>query len=117
MVTGSAALLLQAFGGTYATDKGAASGNAFGNGLKPVEVKALLMNNAETNIINNPLTGELAPITRIGGGEVRVDRAFSAPIAAWDKDVPTGALGFGFVSTPCKAITCTSSSRRRIGEH
>ena len=55
------------------------------------------MNNAETNIVNDPLTGALASITRIGGGEVRVNQALDAPIAAWDSDVPTGALGFGFV--------------------
>ena len=37
------------------------------------------MNTAETNILTNPATqpGVLAPITRIGGGEVRVDRALA----------------------------------------
>jgi subtilisin family serine protease len=97
MVSGSAALVLQAYGGTKATVNGTPPGKAFGHGLSPVEVKALLMNNGETNIVNDPLTGALAPITRIGGGEVRVDRAIAAPIAAWDKDVPSGALSFGFV--------------------
>jgi hypothetical protein len=79
MVAGSAALLLQA-----------------APGLSPAEVKARLMNNGETNIDTDPFTG-LAPITRIGGGEVRVDRAVGAPAAAWDEDVPQGALSFGFV--------------------
>ncbi|MDH4101783.1 MAG: S8 family serine peptidase [Thermoleophilia bacterium] len=97
MVTGSAALLLEGFGGVKTTAKGTASGKAIGLGLKPIEVKALLMNNAETNIISNPLTGALAEITRIGGGEVRVNQAFDAPVAAWDDGAPTGALGFGFV--------------------
>lgn len=109
MVSGSAALILQGYGGTFATDKGTASGNAFGNGLKPIEVKALLMNNGETNIINDALLGTLAPITRIGGGEVRVDRALSAPVVAFDKDVPSGALSFGFVDVADNTVTLTKT--------
>jgi subtilisin family serine protease len=97
MVTGSAALLLEGFGGVKTTAKGTAAGKAIGLGLKPVEVKALLMNNADPNIISNPLTGSLAEITRIGGGEVRANWALDAPVAAWDDSAPTGALGFGFV--------------------
>lgn len=109
MVTGSAALLLEGFGGTQTSGKGAPPGNAFGHGLKPIELKALLMNNAETNIINDPLTGALAPITRIGGGEVRVDVSLAAPVAAWDKDVATGALGFGFVDVADNVVTLTKT--------
>jgi len=97
MVTGSAALLLEGFGGVKTTAKGSPPGNAIGLGLKPLEVKALLMNNAETNIVSNPLTGALAEITRIGSGEVRANWALDAPVAAWADDAPTGALGFGFV--------------------
>src|SRR5690606_19106352 len=55
MVAGSAALLLQ-------TD----------TSLSPLDLKARLMNTAETNILNSG-GGPLAPISRIGGGEVRVD--------------------------------------------
>jgi subtilisin family serine protease len=105
MVAGSAALVLQAYGGSKATAKGRPSGNALGLGLTPLEVKALLMNNGFRDVKNNPVTGELAPITRIGGGEVRVDRAVAAPIVAWDKDVPTGALGFGFVDVADHFVT------------
>ncbi len=78
MVSGSAALLLQA-----------------NPNLSPLEVKAMLMNNGETGIDTDPFTG-LAPITRIGGGEVRVDRALGAPAAAWDEQYAQGALSFGF---------------------
>ena len=113
MVTGAAALLLEGFGGAKTTGNGTAAGNALGLGLKPIEVKALLMNNGETNIVGNPLTGALAPITRIGGGEVRVDRALSAPIVAWDKDVPTGALGFGFVDVADGVVTLTKTVQIR----
>ena len=97
MVSGSAALLLEGYGGVKTTPGGRPPGQAIGHGLTPVEVKALLMNNAETNIVSDALTGALAEITRIGGGEVRVNRALDAPVAAWDADVPTGALAFGFV--------------------
>jgi hypothetical protein len=76
-------------------------------------VKALLMNNGFTGVINDPLTGALAPITRIGGGEVRVDQALYAPAAAWDNDVPTGALGFGFVSVADNIVTLTKTVRIR----
>lgn len=98
MVTGSAALVLEATGGAQGNPRGRPPGNAFGLGLTPLEVKALLMNNAETGIVSNPLTGALAEITRIGGGEVRVDRAVDAEVAAWaDDGSVTAALGFGFV--------------------
>jgi minor extracellular serine protease Vpr len=112
MVAGSAALLLEAFGGTKATAKGTPPGRAVGVGLRPVELKARLMNNAETNIVNDPLTGALAPISRIGGGEVRVDRALAAPIAAWDNDRPQGGLSFGFVDVT-DSVTITRTVRVR----
>ncbi len=91
MVAGSAALVLQAYGGTKATPNGTPPGNAIGHGLSPLEVKALLRTPG-INIVNDPLTGRW-PRSPDGGGEVRVDRALTAPIAAWDKDVPAGALG------------------------
>ena len=65
----------------------------------PLELKAVLMNTAETDIMNKPVAfgGYIAPVTRIGGGEVRVDRAYHSPIAAYVASDLTGALGFGFV--------------------
>jgi minor extracellular serine protease Vpr len=113
MVAGSAALLLEGFGGAKATANGTPPGLAIGHGLSPIEVKALLMNNGETNIINDALTGALAPITRIGGGEVRVDRALAAPVAAWDNDVPSGSLSFGFVDVADDVVTLTKTVRIR----
>jgi minor extracellular serine protease Vpr len=113
MVTGSAALVLEATGGTKATAKGTAPGRAVGLGLTPVELKARLMNTGETDIVNDPLTGALAPITRIGGGEVRVDRAVSATAAAWDADVPSGSLSFGFVDVADGTVTLTKTVRIR----
>jgi subtilisin family serine protease len=116
MVTGSAALLLEGFGGVKTTAKGTASGKAIGLGLRPIEAKALLMNNAETNIISNPQTGSLAEITRIGGGEVRANWALDAPVAAWAEDAPTGALGFGFVDVT-SSVTLKKTVRIRNYEN
>jgi hypothetical protein len=83
MVAGSAALVIDKF-----------------HGITPAEVKARLMNTGETNILINPvgLPGVLAPITRIGGGEVRVDKAIATKTAAWDKASLTGSLSFGYAA-------------------
>ena len=87
MISGSAAILKGAF-----------------PSRSPSEIKSLLMNTAETNIKTNPLTlgSELAPITRIGGGEVRVNAALNSTTAAWDDQAETGSLSFGYLasSTP-----------------
>jgi subtilisin family serine protease len=69
MVSGAAALVLQAHPALP------------GERLSPLEIKALLMNNADIQVLNKA-GGALAPISRIGGGEVRVDRAVAAPAAA-----------------------------------
>ncbi len=83
MVSGAAALMVQAF-----------------PKRDPIEIKALLMNTGETNIGINPvgLPGYLAPITRIGGGEVRVDKALMSTTSAWDMKDETGSLSFGYQS-------------------
>src|SRR5207253_3311900 len=66
----------------------------------PFEIKSLLMNTAETNIETNPMfSSDLAPITRIGGGEVRVNAALNSTTAAWDEKADTGSLSFGYLAT------------------
>jgi subtilisin family serine protease len=105
MITGSAALLLSAY-----------------PDLSPLELKARLMNTAETHILNLPveLGGDLAAITRIGGGEVRVDRAYLSPTAAWDTHAPSGSLSFGFhdvtdaVTTLTRNVTVRNYSSNAI---
>lgn len=94
MVSGSAALLLSAE-----------------SGLGPAEVKARLVNTADTDIDTTPTTG-LAPITRIGGGEVRADRAFNSAAAAWDDDTDSPALSFGFVD-----VTGSSTMTKTVEVH
>jgi len=95
MVAGSAALLLDAQ-----------------PWLSPLEAKAKLMNTGETDIDTDPYTG-LAPITRIGGGEVRVDRAIGAPAAAWDDNGTQGALSFGFVDVSKDTVNLFKTVRVR----
>lgn len=83
MVAGSAALLLEA--------RPHAS---------PTEIKSRLMNNAETQILTAPniFPGELAPATRIGAGEVRVDRALASKTAAWVRDDESAAVSLGYAA-------------------
>jgi hypothetical protein len=90
-----------AFGGTSGASPMVAGSAALLMELHPdrswAEIKALLMNTAETEIYNGaPGLGiGLAPISRIGGGEVRVDRAAGAEAAAW-VDAATGEVGLAF---------------------
>lgn len=80
MVSGAVALLLQA----HPT-------------RSPEQIKAMLMNSAETVVYTNPalLPGGLAPITRIGGGELRVDRALNQTTIAWNRETRSASLSFG----------------------
>jgi len=94
MVAGSVALLVQ----------------AYPNRL-PAEIKSLLMNTAETDIQTDPALqpGVLAPITRIGGGEVRVKDALDSKTAAWDAEDFTGSLSFGY-----RALSENTAFRKRV---
>jgi subtilisin family serine protease len=89
MIAGSAALLVDAF-----------------PHRSPSQLKSVLMNTAETEIYNNAanMPGYLAPITRIGGGEVRVDRALKSPAAAWDRKSASGAISFGLLDVTDKTV-------------
>ncbi|MEI7768766.1 MAG: S8 family serine peptidase [Chloroflexales bacterium] len=80
--------------------------------LAPREVKARLMNTAETTVYTNPATqpGVLAPITRIGNGEVRVDRALAAGAAAFELNGAGASLSFGLVNVS----RATMSVRRTV---
>jgi hypothetical protein len=80
MVAGAAALLLQAH-----------------PNRSPSQIKAMLMNSAETVVYTNQalLPGGLAPITRIGAGELRVDRAIGRNVVAYNRETNSAALSFG----------------------
>lgn len=98
MVSGAAALLLQAF-----------------PTLAPYEIKARLMNTAERNILNNPVSPQpevLAPITRIGAGEVRVDRARATESIAYERDSKIASLSFGY--RPVNGASAVTTFRKNI---
>jgi minor extracellular serine protease Vpr len=98
MVAGAAALMIQSF-----------------PALSTAEIKARLMNSAEVNIFTNPATqpGVLAPITRIGGGELRVNKAHDVQTAAWDEADPFAvSVSFGDFRT-----TGVTTRQKRIAVH
>jgi minor extracellular serine protease Vpr len=96
MVAGAAALLIEAF-----PDR------------SPERIKAMLMNSAETVVYTNPalIPGELAPISRIGAGELRVDRAIALTSLAWNKSQKAAALSFGALEVDRKTTTSTLTLR------
>lgn len=66
--------------------------------LTPLDIKARLMETTNTNVFNNAATmpGVLAPMSRAGGGELRVDHTFAGSTAAWDASDPLAvSLSFG----------------------
>ena len=92
MVSGAAALLIQHFNINLGKD------------FSPTEIKALMMNHANPNIALNQLTGELAPVSRIGGGQVSVGNAANWKLLAYDMTagvdplMRTGGLSLGYVT-------------------
>jgi minor extracellular serine protease Vpr len=85
VVAGAAALLLQAH-----------------PDFNPMQIKALLMNSAftqvDTHSAQNP--GERAPISRVGAGELRVNKAAKLGSLAWEPLSSAAALSFGMVDVP-----------------
>ena len=102
MVAGAAALLVQAF-----------------PTLAPEQIKALLMNSAETNVYNNSalLPGQLAPITRIGSGEVRVDRALALTSLARERQSKSAALSFGFQNVVALSVLVKTLQVENLGDN
>ncbi|WP_341891827.1 S8 family serine peptidase [Variovorax sp. YR752] len=102
MVSGGAALLLQAF-----------------PNRKPEQIKAMLMNSAETTIYTNPalLPGQLAPITRIGAGEMRVDRALALSTIAYNRESKSAALSFGTVDAAGPMVISRKLRIENLGKY
>jgi hypothetical protein len=63
----------------------------------PLQIKAMLMNSAENTVYTNPALapGELAPVSRIGAGELRVARSVALGAAAFNRESNSAALSFG----------------------
>jgi subtilisin family serine protease len=88
--------------------------------LSNAAIKQILVNTADSNVFQPSLAGsvfpdQLAPITRIGGGEVRVDRALLSPALVTDVTGDEagnahGALSFGFLDAD-RDVTLTRTLR------
>jgi len=66
--------------------------------LAPLDLKALLMETTEPTVFENAAIqpGVLAPLSRVGSGELRVNRAVAASTAVWDASDPMAvSLSFG----------------------
>ena len=66
--------------------------------LTPGEVKALLMESTNPTVFNNAATqpGYLAPMTRMGAGELRINQTTASNTAVWDAGNPLAvSLSFG----------------------
>ena len=102
MVAGAAALLVQAY-----------------PKRSPEQIKAMLMNSAETTIYTNPALapGELAPITRIGGGELRVDRAIAMDTIATNRKTKSAALSFGALEVSERMVVEQTLHVRNLSHH
>jgi subtilisin family serine protease len=100
-----------AFGGTSGAAPMVTGAAAILKSARPFlsarEIKQLLINTAETDVYQpssaaSVLPDQLAPITRIGGGEVRVDRALFSPVLVRDATGDAvskiyGAMSFGYL--------------------
>jgi hypothetical protein len=85
--------------------------------LSAREIKQMLINTADTNVYqpasaDTVLPGQLAPITRIGGGQVRVDRALLSPVFVRDVTGDAvskiyGAMSFGYLDASKPSTTLT----------
>lgn len=105
MVSGAAALLIEHFNINE------------GEGFDPLDLKALMMIHANPNIEMSQLTGELAPVSRIGGGQVSVGNAATWTLLAYDVTpgvdplMRTGALSLGYLPVSDDAAVVTRTLR------
>lgn len=98
----------------------------FKNQLTPQQYKALLMNTGNTTIyldgaVANGGGGTLAPVTRIGGGQVDVAKAYQTRLIAWDstdKANPlswTGSMSFGYIPVSDTYVATRTLSIKNLG--
>jgi hypothetical protein len=77
----------------------------------PFYVKSMIVTNGDTDIRDMPeefFDGDLSPISRIGGGEVRADLAVNAPITLYmefEEGMRMPNLSFGLVDVTDETVT------------
>ncbi len=98
----------------------------FGNQLTVQQYKALLMNTANNQVYLDGSVaggggGTLAPITRIGGGQVDVKHAYESRLLAWDSTDSanvlkrTGSLSFGYVAVVNTYVATRTLTIQNLG--
>jgi minor extracellular serine protease Vpr len=88
MVAGAAALLIELF-----------------PDHSPERIKAMLMNSAAPAYTNRGLSDDRAPVSRVGAGELRVDRALRLTSLATHLAQKSAALSFGALEVDRKFMT------------
>ena len=90
-------------------------------GLTARQLKAALVENAETNVKNKAaaLGGRQAPITRVGGGELRIDRSILTGAIALEVNTQQPVLSFGLVDadkqeTLARQFKITNLTRKKV---
>lgn len=63
--------------------------------LSPVEIKALLMNTANSNVLESLDTAKQAEVTHIGQGVVNIEAASTSSIVVWEETSYQPVLNFG----------------------
>ena len=110
-----------AFGGTSGAAPMVAGAAALIKSARPflsaADIKQLLVNTGQTEVYqpasaSTVLPTQLAPISRIGGGEVRVDRALFSPVVVTDvtgdkASRAHGAMSFGYLDASKPLTTFT----------
>jgi hypothetical protein len=101
MVAGAAAQLRQAF-----------------PSRTPLQIKAMLMNTAATDVALDPVKAPnvLAPISRIGAGELRVDRAVRTELIAFNAEQRAASLSYGFQAVSHIAVFRQDLVVQNVGE-
>ncbi|MEM1434104.1 MAG: S8 family serine peptidase [Pseudomonadota bacterium] len=121
MVAGAAALVLeQCLDGSFLGGRLSRFWRRFNIGrfkCTPQRLKAQLVNTGFRDLISDT-TFDFAEITRIGGGEVRVDDALHTPLLAFDAKTRQPALSLGFADLAEKTtfkrfVQIKNRSRRR----
>jgi minor extracellular serine protease Vpr len=78
--------------------------------LDPLEIKAFLMNYAETQVAQD-FTGRVAPVSRVGAGELRVDAAVNGVMIAFERESWAPSIS-GLYVPASKASTVIKRSLR-----
>jgi len=98
-----------------------------GDNLSVQQYKALLMNTANLEIWEGDPGTVLAPITRIGGGQVDAAAAYSSTLIAWDSTAAvgaaamsslawTGSMSFGYLPVADDQVYTRTLTIKNIGD-